>query len=92
MYSFCYSRTTVHTMFPAEVVAGIRAQQDETYYNDSQAREVQEHYLSTKGWRNDNDSIIAQLLSREIDTERGERVANRFNRKRIVESDTGVDE
>ena len=65
-------------MFPPEVIAIIKAQQNENFYDDSQTREVQEHYLSTKGWRNDNDSIIAQLLAKEIIRERDERVANRF--------------
>ena len=70
-------------MFPTEVLAGIKAQQEGVFYIDSQVREVQEHYLSTKGWRNDHESIMAQMLTSEIDKEREERVALRFGKRNI---------
>lgn len=66
------------------VLNGIKERQENIYSNDMQARELQEHYLSTKGWRNDHESLMAQMLSNEIEKERQERIQARFGRKRKI--------
>lgn len=78
------NRPTVHEKFPQNVLNGIKEQQDSIYSNDMQARELQEHYLSTKGWRNDHESLMAQMLSNEIEKERQERIQARFGRRRKI--------
>jgi hypothetical protein len=59
-------------------VQQVKESQDRNFLNDIQIRELQEHYLSTKGWRNDNDSKLSKVLAEEISEERRQRVYERF--------------
>jgi hypothetical protein len=62
------------------LVQQIKQSQENFFLNDFQVRELQEHYLSTKGWRNDNESTLSRVLADEIDKERHQRIRERFLR------------
>jgi hypothetical protein len=64
--------------FPDLVLRQIKSSQEQLFLNDIQIRELQEHYLSTKGWRNDNESKLSKVLADEIGKERVERIHERF--------------
>jgi hypothetical protein len=66
--------------FPSVLVQQIKQNQEGFFLNDFQVRELQEHYLSTKGWRNDNESTLSRVLADEIDKERHQRIRERFIR------------
>ena len=54
--------------------------QQTIFLSDYEVRELQEHYLSTKGWRNDNASTLSRILADEIDRDRQKRIFDRFMR------------
>ncbi|KAJ3363193.1 hypothetical protein HDU91_003089 [Kappamyces sp. JEL0680] len=67
--------------FPADVIDKIKAREERLYCSDAHVRELQEHYLSTKGWRNDSESVTAQMLLNEVERERQDRISERFHKK-----------
>lgn len=54
----------------------MKINEEQIFLNDTQVRELQEHYLSTKGWRNDTESKVSVSLLNEIDRERQQRIAS----------------
>ncbi|KAJ3317663.1 hypothetical protein HDV06_001320 [Boothiomyces sp. JEL0866] len=58
----------------------LKAQEEVQFLNDFQVRELQEHYLSTKGWRSDADTALSKMLADEIDKERNVQVLERYKK------------
>lgn len=63
---------------PGSVSAVMERMHKKLYFNDIQVRELQEHYLSTKGWRNDTESSLSRVLANEIDRERQGDIFGRY--------------
>ncbi|KAJ3269379.1 hypothetical protein HDV01_001454 [Terramyces sp. JEL0728] len=64
--------------FPSIVAQRLRSQEEVQFLNDYQVRELQEYYLSTKGWRSDTDTSLSKMLINEVDNERTLQVMERF--------------
>jgi hypothetical protein len=64
--------------FPESVKNSLKAMNESVYLNDFRVRELQEHYLSTKGWRNDTESAISKVLATEIEHERQQHIEARY--------------
>jgi hypothetical protein len=75
--NFVLTRSDVES-FPAIVLDALKARNELVYLNDFKVRELQEHYLSTKGWRNDTESIRSKVLATEAEYERQNYVLARF--------------
>jgi hypothetical protein len=72
----------INDEFPSIIIDMMTKHQQTIFLSDLEVRELQEHYLSTKGWRNDNESTLSRILADEIDRDRQKRIYNRFIRPR----------
>ncbi len=68
----------LNSLFAGEILSKLKSKEEELYFSDLQVRELQGHYLSTKGWISDNESATAQMLLNEVERERQDRIAERF--------------
>lgn len=73
-----YFRHHVNNTFSEKIGAALLKANERLFLSDYQVRELQEHYLSTKGWRNDTESITSRLLVLEVDHERQKMVRSRY--------------
>ncbi|KAI8901980.1 hypothetical protein BC833DRAFT_617097 [Globomyces pollinis-pini] len=73
-----FSLSTAKESLPPCIHEYLTTREEGIYLSDTQVRELQEQYLSTRGWRNDSDSLLNKMLCEETDRDRWEMIQARY--------------